>query len=93
MAKKQSSKKVVQVSPIKFNAGGKSPKQHKKDDDEVLSDTQEEVNNKLQEISPRKTLAAVSGGVTIPENNPDNRIDTSNNNMNNIIDNSTLQWQ
>ena len=91
MAKKQSSKKVVQVSPIKFNAGGKSPKQHKKDD-EVLSDTQEEVNNKLQEISPRKTPAAVSGGVTIPENNPDNRIDTSNmNNMSNI-DNSTLQW-
>ena len=92
MAKKQSSssKKVVQVSPIKFNAGGKSPK-HKKDDEALES---EEANDKkLQEISPQKTsAAAVSGGVTIPENNPDNRIDTINmNNMNNI-DNSTLQW-
>jgi hypothetical protein len=99
MAKKQSrsSKKVVQVSPIKFIAGGKSPK-HKKDD-EVLES--EEVNNKLQEISPQKTsAAAVSGGGvnnekhTILENNPDNRITTVNTNTtaNATNNSSTLQW-
>jgi hypothetical protein len=95
MAKKQSSsKKVVQVSPIKFNAGGKSPKQRKMDD-EVVSDTQEEeANDKLQEISPRKTSAAVSGSVTIPENNPDYRITVNNitNNSSNNSTNNTLQW-
>ena len=87
---------MVQVSPIKFNAGGKSPK-HKKDDEALLSDTQEEVNNnKLQEISPRKTSAAAATNEqhTILENSANNRITINNDNTNSMISNSssTLQW-
>lgn len=100
MAKKQSSSKkvVAKVSPIKFNAGGKSPKRKK--DDEALESEEVNDDNRFQEISPRKTSsspppAAVSGGVTIPANSANNRITTINNDNNNsMISNSssTLQW-